>query len=152
MKKISHIFLPEDVYTIVASCVICQDGDKSRFVPQYPRSVSIDMNNVVIRPNNVLAPPETRYQQPLTHLEYKGPAPEQTEPKEEAKSRQIGGSHYSGYAIQPFEYTYKNKLGWAEGEALKYLTRHRDKGGKQDLKKAIHILEMLMEAEYGGKE
>lgn len=61
---------------------------------------------------------------------------------------QIDGDHYKKYPIQPAYYSYKNKLGWHEGEIIKYVTRHRDKNGKIDLEKAIHLLEMLIELEY----
>ena len=61
---------------------------------------------------------------------------------------QIGGNHYKSLAIQPVEYAYYNKMGAIEGEVLKYITRHRWKGGAEDLRKAIHSLEMLIEMEY----
>lgn len=69
-----------------------------------------------------------------------------------AKDTQVGGSHYKKYKIQPSEYTYANGLDWFQGESIKYVTRHRDKGKAQDLDKAIHILQMYREFEYGKKE
>ena len=33
--------------------------------------------------------------------------------------------------------------------AIKYIIRHRDKGKKQDLLKAIHFIEMIIERDYG---
>lgn len=68
---------------------------------------------------------------------------------EDPKDKQVGGSHYKDLAIQPSEYIYRNKLGWHEGNAVKYITRHRIKGGRADIEKAIHYLELLLEAEYG---
>ena len=65
-----------------------------------------------------------------------------------ARDKQVGGSHYKDMPIQPGEYIYKNQLNWFEGNAIKYITRHRVKGGKQDIEKAIHYLELLLEAEY----
>ena len=62
---------------------------------------------------------------------------------------QVGGGHYRKYAIQPSEFIHRNKLGWCEGNAVKYLTRHRDKNGRQDIEKAIHYLQLLLEWEYG---
>lgn len=62
--------------------------------------------------------------------------------------KQIGGKHYKDLAIQPVEYIQKNKLGFCEGNAIKYLTRHAKKGGGEDLKKAIHFIELLIEMEY----
>lgn len=65
-----------------------------------------------------------------------------------ANDKQIGGDHYKTLAIQPSEFIYRNKLGWHEGNAVKYITRHRIKGGRQDLEKAIHYLQLLLDAEY----
>lgn len=66
-----------------------------------------------------------------------------------AVSKQIGGHHYKDCPIQPIEYIVANKLGWCEGNAVKYITRHNKKGeGKKDILKAIHYLEMLLELEY----
>jgi hypothetical protein len=62
---------------------------------------------------------------------------------------QIGGEHYKGCAIQPVEYIHRNGLGFLEGNVIKYVTRHRSKGGEQDLRKAIHFLELLIRMEYG---
>ena len=53
--------------------------------------------------------------------------------------------------IQPIEYTYKNKLGFIEGNVIKYITRHREKNGAEDLRKVIHYCEMLLEMEYDEK-
>lgn len=66
--------------------------------------------------------------------------------------RQVGGTHYRDMAIQPSEYIYRNGLNWYEGNAIKYVTRHRVKGGKADIEKAIHYLELLLEQEYGGTD
>jgi hypothetical protein len=66
-----------------------------------------------------------------------------------ATSEQIGGSHYKNLAIQPSEYIIRNQIGWFEGNAIKYITRHKSKGGKQDIEKAIHYLRLLLELEYG---
>ncbi len=52
-------------------------------------------------------------------------------------------------AIQPGEFIYKNNLNWFEGNAVKYICRHRMKNGEQDIDKAIHYLELLKEEEYG---
>ena len=64
-----------------------------------------------------------------------------------AKDKQIGGDHYD-HAIQPIEFILANELGFIEGNVLKYIIRHREKNGKQDLEKAIHYLELLIEHEY----
>ena len=51
--------------------------------------------------------------------------------------------------IQPGTFIYKNNLNWFEGNAVKYICRHRLKNGEQDIDKAIHYLELLKEEEYG---
>lgn len=61
--------------------------------------------------------------------------------------RQEGGDHYKKQAIQPVEYIMANGTPYMEGNVIKYVSRWRDKGGLQDLKKAIHYLEMLIEHE-----
>ena len=68
--------------------------------------------------------------------------------KAPSTDRQEGGLHYQ-LPIQPVEYIYKNGLGYMEGNVIKYVTRHADKGGAEDLRKAIHYLEMLLEWRYG---
>ena len=68
--------------------------------------------------------------------------------RQPALGRQEGGNHYQGFVIQPVEYIHKNKLGWLEGTAIKHITRHRSKNGAEDIKKAIHYLEMLLEFDY----
>lgn len=64
-----------------------------------------------------------------------------------AIARQEGGSHYKDMAIQPFEYNHANGIPFAEGNVIKYVSRWRAKGGVQDLKKARHFLDLLIEAE-----
>lgn len=63
-----------------------------------------------------------------------------------SKPKQIGGNHYSKLPIQPVDYILKNGLGYLEGNVIKYVTRYKDKNGVEDLKKAIHYLEMLIES------
>lgn len=61
---------------------------------------------------------------------------------------QIGGGHYKEYAIQPIEYAMANGLNYCQANAVKYITRYKDKGGREDLEKAIHNLQILIELEY----
>ncbi len=68
-----------------------------------------------------------------------------------ALSKQVGGNHYKDFAIQPVEFIIKNRLGFCEGNVIKYVCRHRKKNGIEDLKKAKHYLELLAELEYGEK-
>jgi len=65
-----------------------------------------------------------------------------------AYKKQIGGSHYKTMKIQPSKFINDNKLLFAEGNAIKYICRHAYKGGKEDLKKAIHYIEMIIERDY----
>lgn len=62
--------------------------------------------------------------------------------------RQIGGNHYKQFKIQPMEYSRANKLQGEEAAIVKYVTRHAFKGGKQDLLKAIHLIEFIIEYDY----
>lgn len=64
-----------------------------------------------------------------------------------ALTQQVGGGHYTKLRIQPFEYSLKNKLGAAEHTVVKYVSRWRDKGGIEDLRKARHALDILIEFE-----
>jgi hypothetical protein len=60
-------------------------------------------------------------------------------------TKQIGGDHYHKRNIQPIEYILDNDLNFCEGCVIKYVTRWRDKGGVEDLMKAKHYLEFLIE-------
>jgi hypothetical protein len=53
-------------------------------------------------------------------------------------------------AIQPSEFIVRNNIGWYEGNAIKYLVRHSKKGGKVDLEKAMHYIELAIQEYYGG--
>lgn len=66
-----------------------------------------------------------------------------------ASKKQIAGGHYKGLPIQPGEFCQKNQLNWCEANAIKYVCRHRVKNGAEDIQKAIHYLELLLEWEYG---
>lgn len=57
--------------------------------------------------------------------------------------KQVGGDHYTRMEIEPIDYIRLNKLGWFEGNVIKYVSRHDHKGGEQDIDKAIHYLEMI---------
>jgi len=62
--------------------------------------------------------------------------------------KQIGGSHYLKYKIQPSKFVIENKLLFPEGSVIKYILRHQNKDGKKDLLKAIHFIEMIIERDY----
>lgn len=63
---------------------------------------------------------------------------------------QVGGGHYKGKAIQPIEYIHANNLNYSEGAIVKYISRWREKGGVEDLKKIKHFVDLLiaMEEKY----
>ena len=67
-------------------------------------------------------------------------------------NRQIGGKHYIKYKIQPSRFVVENKLLYPEGCVIKYILRHQDKGGKQDLLKAKHFIDMIIERDYSGEK
>lgn len=76
------------------------------------------------------------------------PAGDEIEPATSAFYTQVGGGHYKAMAIQPIDFILANKLGYCEANAVKYICRHKSKNGRQDLEKAIHYLQMLIEREY----
>jgi hypothetical protein len=62
---------------------------------------------------------------------------------------QVGGDHYKKMKIQPIEFIEGNKLPFIEGCIVKYICRHEFKNGVQDLEKAKHLIEILIEKRYG---
>jgi len=66
-----------------------------------------------------------------------------------ALTQQSGGSHYKGRAIQPIEYIHRNDLSFLQGNVVKYITRYKEKGGADDIAKAIHYCQLILELEYG---
>jgi len=64
---------------------------------------------------------------------------------------QIGGNHYKLMMIQPTEYILANNLDWCEANIVKYISRWRDKGGVDDLRKVIHYAQILIEKELDGE-
>jgi hypothetical protein len=65
--------------------------------------------------------------------------------KEKALDYMIGGSHYQQFVIQPVEFCYKNNIPYLEATAIKYLCRWREKNGIEDLEKAKHYIDLLIE-------
>lgn len=72
--------------------------------------------------------------------------------RKSAWQKQEGGSHYKNLKIQPMQYALENKLDYAQANVVKYVTRHKEKNGKEDLLKAIHNIELMIEFYYGGGE
>lgn len=64
-----------------------------------------------------------------------------------AMATQVGGGHYKDMAIQPIEYIHKNGIGFVEGAVIKYVSRWRKKNGLEDLRKARHMIDLLIEME-----
>lgn len=64
-----------------------------------------------------------------------------------ADTQQVGGSHYKDKAVQPWDYIVSNGLGYLEGNVIKYVSRYKEKNGVQDLEKARHYLDKLIEVE-----
>ena len=63
--------------------------------------------------------------------------------------KQVGGSHYQdNFNIQPIEYIQANRMQFAEGCVIKYVSRHSFKNGKEDILKAIQNLEFILERDY----
>lgn len=60
---------------------------------------------------------------------------------------QVAGDHYKSMKIQPIEYIHANRLGYCEGNVVKYITRWRNKGGKADLEKVKHYVDLLIKLE-----
>lgn len=62
-----------------------------------------------------------------------------------ANESQVSGSHYQKGEIQPWDFILSQNLGFLEGNIIKYITRYKHKNGKEDLKKARHYLDKLIE-------
>lgn len=66
---------------------------------------------------------------------------------DKASEQQIAGRHYKKFKIQPAEFCHVNNIPYLEASAIKYLCRWRDKNGFEDLQKAKHFIDLLMEYE-----
>jgi len=62
-------------------------------------------------------------------------------------AHQVGGNHYQGKSIQPWDYIVSNNMGYLAGNIIKYVSRYKDKNGVEDLMKAKHYIEKLIEVE-----
>lgn len=69
-----------------------------------------------------------------------------------ASTEQIGGSHYKSFAIQPAEFITRNNLSFLAGCVIKRMCRHHLKNGREDLLKAKHEIDLMLELEYGGRQ
>ena len=62
-----------------------------------------------------------------------------------ALDTQVGGDHYKGMKIQPMEYSMANGLNACQHTIIKYVTRYPNKNGVEDLKKARHTIDLLID-------
>lgn len=66
-----------------------------------------------------------------------------------AMDKQVAGNHYLMMPIQPVEFINRNGIPFLEGNVIKYIARHKVKGGEADVRKAIHYCELILEFQYG---
>lgn len=64
-----------------------------------------------------------------------------------ALKEQVGGNHYKSFKIQPIEFITINNLGYIVGNIIKYVCRYKLKNGVEDLRKARHYIDLLIESE-----
>lgn len=72
--------------------------------------------------------------------------------KQQARDKQVGGNHYKTMAIQPTEFIHKNNLSFLQGNVIKYVSRYKQKNGLEDLQKAKHYIELIIQFEYIDKQ
>lgn len=96
-----------------------------------------------------------KVQPEMTFAEYmeaqENPKLAKKKPKLSSLKEQIGGSHYKEMAMQPVEFCQSNGLGYCESLVIRYVCRHRRKNGAEDIRKAIHSLQLLLQIEYPEK-
>lgn len=63
--------------------------------------------------------------------------------------QQVAGDHYRSLTIQPVEFIHANNLTFLEGCVVKRVCRHKNKAGAQDIRKAIHELQLILKLQYG---
>lgn len=61
---------------------------------------------------------------------------------------EVGGTHYDT-RVQPWDYIAANNLGFDEGNVVKYVTRHKQKNGAEDIRKAISYCKHILLTQYG---
>ena len=66
-------------------------------------------------------------------------------------NNQIGGDHYKKCGIEPVEYIHANGLDFNEGSIVKYISRHRNKNGAEDIRKIKDYCDIILELDYGIK-
>ena len=96
---------------------------------------------------NLKSPACSQSSDPLSLMLAQREKPEQTPDGNSALEVQIGGSHYKDMTIQPVEYIHANNIPFLEGCVIKYVSRWKSKGGIQDLQKAKHFIDLLIDLE-----
>lgn len=66
-------------------------------------------------------------------------------------NNQVGGTHYKKCGIEPVEYIHANGLDFNEGSIVKYISRHRNKNGAEDIRKIKDYCDIILELDYGIK-
>lgn len=61
---------------------------------------------------------------------------------------QEGGSHYKSMKIQPVEFIEANGIPFLEGNVIKRVCRHSTKNKAEDIRKAIHELQLILKLRY----
>ena len=69
-----------------------------------------------------------------------------------ALDTQVGGGHYKDMVIQPVEFIVKNKIEYREANVIKYVTRHKSKNGIEDVRKAMHYCQMIIDSYVEGEQ
>ena len=65
-----------------------------------------------------------------------------------ANKKNVGGDHYGTHELQHWDYVVANDIPYLEAMAIRYIQRHLDKGGLEDLEKAEHFIQKLKEVHY----
>lgn len=111
-----------------------------------PQGSGID-GEARVRP--VLAWPALDIQQPAEDVQQASGGQAGGDGGSGALAKQVDGSHYKSFAIQPIEYIHRNGLDYLAGNVVKYVSRHKAKNGAADIRKAIHYLELILSLQYG---
>jgi hypothetical protein len=69
-----------------------------------------------------------------------------------ANDRQVGATHYQGEKIQHWDFVLMHKMPYMEAQVFKYVLRWKEKNGLEDLRKARHFLDKLIEYELGAQK
>lgn len=99
--------------------------------------------------NSYVEVTRTRKEVEIAAGTYVEPVEESKTDSTDALTKQEGGNHYKSMKIQPVEFIHANNIGFLEGNVIKYICRHKNKNGIEDLKKVIHYAELLIQLEYG---